>query len=159
MQIDGIQIRNFLSFDSFSWSGLDQQLNIIVGPNGTGKTNLFHALRAVKDALAFERKQDAPLWSQQTHLNSVNPLIEITLDIRFNSEWEKQLLCTFVAAAICDERTIRDINPGQFNPDELVQLSEFLLENLRPEIIAWLFEGRLFVIYDGLNWDAIPIYV
>ena len=32
MQIDGIHIKNFLSFDAFDWSALDPHLNIVVGP-------------------------------------------------------------------------------------------------------------------------------
>ncbi len=46
MQIDGVHIKNFLPFDTFGWSGLDPHLNIIVGLNGSGKTNLLHVLRA-----------------------------------------------------------------------------------------------------------------
>ena len=57
MQIHAIHIDHFLSFDMFAWEGLDPHLNVIVGPNGTGKTNLFHAVRAVRDALSPKRAQ------------------------------------------------------------------------------------------------------
>ena len=154
MKIEGVRINNFLSFDSFSWNFIDPQFNIIVGPNGTGKTNLFHALRVARDTLVIDRKQDVPLWSQQTHRSLNNPIIEIVLDIRFTSEWEQQLLCTFGAASICDERLIQSMYPGQQNPDELVLFSKFLSEELHPENITWLFTGKLIVTYDGLYWSC-----
>src|SRR6266496_5555137 len=103
MHIHGIHIKNFLSFRSFSWGEIDPHLNIIVGPNGVGKTNLFHALRAIKDALNTTSKSDTLPWSRLTHLGINTPVIEIVLEIEFTSKWEQSLLCMFVAAAMCNE--------------------------------------------------------
>ena len=63
MRIDGIYIKNFLSFEALAWTNIDPDLNIIVGPNGSGKTNFIHALRAVKDVIDTDPVQKS-LWSQ-----------------------------------------------------------------------------------------------
>ncbi len=152
MRIHDIHIKNFLSLGSFVWKNLDPQLNVIVGPNGVGKTNLFHALRAIKDSLSYEPREDAVLWSQLTHRNASSPQIEFALNIQFTNDWEKRLLCAFVAAAICDEHLLRDTSSGMLNPDELVQFSNFLLETVQPENLDWFFTGRFIVLYDGLDW-------
>jgi len=134
MYIHGIHIKNFLSFSSFSWGEIAPHLNIIVGPNGVGKTNFFHALRAIKDALNTTPKPDALPWSRLTHLGLSTPVIEITLEIEFTSEWEQSLLCMFVAATICNEDFLKVNNPGQLNPDEVLLFSNFLQEEIGPEL-------------------------
>ncbi len=154
MHIHGIHIKNFLSFRSFSWGEIDPHLNIIVGPNGVGKTNLFHALRAIKDALNTTSKSDTLPWSRLTHLGINTPVIEIVLEIEFTSKWEQSLLCMFVAAAMCNEQFLRDNNPGQLNPDEVLLFSNFLLEEIRPELLEWFFSGQLIISYDGLQWSS-----
>ncbi len=154
MRIKGIHIKNFLSFDTFSWEQIDPHLNLIVGPNGAGKTNLFHALRAVKDALNTAPKPDAIPWSQLTHLGLSSPVIEIALDVEFTSQWEQSLLSMFVASAICNEQFLRDNQPGQLNPDEVVLFSNFLREEIQSDLLKWFFSGQLIVSYDGLQWSC-----
>ena len=56
MQISGLHITNFLSFQEFAWPNLDLRLNIVVGPNGAGKTNLLLALRTVRDVVGRARR-------------------------------------------------------------------------------------------------------
>lgn len=41
MKIHALRIRNFLSFTEFEWPDIAAGLNVIVGPNGSGKTNLL----------------------------------------------------------------------------------------------------------------------
>ena len=70
MRIDGIHIKNFLSFNTLEWLNLDQHLNIIVGPNGSGKTNLIQTLRAVKDVVNPNPEPRRSLWSQSAYRGS-----------------------------------------------------------------------------------------
>src|SRR5258708_5731377 len=107
MQIHAIHIDHLLSFDTFTWEELDPNLNIIVGPNGVGKTNLFHALRAVRDALASERTQAAARWANAEYQGRDADTITIALDLQFTTKWEQSLLCTFLATVLCDQQEIQ----------------------------------------------------
>src|SRR6266478_1324869 len=107
MRIDGIHIKNFLSFAALEWTNLDPHLNIIVGPNGSGKTNLIHALRAVKGIINTNPEQKSR-WSQSAFRGSGQVVIEISLDVRFTERWEKELLGTFLAASLCNNNVITD---------------------------------------------------
>lgn len=164
MQIDEIHIVHFLSFDKFDWSNLDPRLNIIVGPNGVGKTNLFHALRTVKDVLRPNQKPQTYLWSQSTHRSSSTSSIKISLDMRLNSEREQNLLRTFLIAALCNDQSFQSAvidlqSAGNTLPsdleDEKERLALSLQENVHLEDIAWLFTGRLVLFYNGIgNWRS-----
>jgi predicted ATPase len=104
MQIDSIYIRHLLSFETFDWEVLDPHVNIIVGPNGVGKTNLFHALRVVYDALSPKQSQTSARWDTAGHQGANADTITIALDIQFTTEWEKHLLCVFLASVLCPTR-------------------------------------------------------
>src|SRR5260370_4048419 len=159
MRIDGFHIKNFLSFDALDWTNLDPHINIIVGPNGSGKTNLIHALRAVKDIINTNPEQKS-LWSQSAYRGSHQVVIEIELDVRFTEKWEKDLLSTFLAAALCNNNVITDAfnrlsSAGtQIQLDREtahIQLAGYLQERVSPEDIEWLFAGRLVIVYRGVG--------
>jgi len=164
MRIDGIHIKNFLSFDTFEWTNLDPDLNLIVGPNSSGKTNLIHALQAIKDVVNPDSEQQKSLWSQSAYRGSNQVPIEISLDIQFTEAWEKELLSTFLAASLCNNSVIRDaINAlssgGNIFSSEMsveqTQLSATLQNKFSPDNLEWLFTGHLVVAYKGINtWTS-----
>ena len=51
MKITQIKFQNILSFNDFTWSGIDDGLNVIVRPNEAGKSNIFIAINFLKDYL------------------------------------------------------------------------------------------------------------
>lgn len=91
MQNHAIHIDLLLSCDRFAWEGLDLHLNVIVGPNGVGKTNHFHALRAVRDALSPERAQATARWADARHQGSNTDTMIVAPDLQFTTEWEQRL--------------------------------------------------------------------
>ena len=150
MYIDGIHIKNFLSFDTFDWMNLDSNLNVIVGPNGAGKTNIFHAIRALRDIFSGKRDQQTSI--HQTNEGLTNSAFEIALDIRTVEDHEMELWSTFLAASLCSERFLRSINIHSVHErDDLMRLSGFLQEALHPEHVSWLSSGRLTISFDGLS--------
>lgn len=153
MRLHAIHIDHLLSFDTFAWEGLDPHLNVIVGPNGVGKTNLFYTLRAVHDALSSDQTQATARWTHAGHQGTNAHKITIDLDLQFTTEWEQHLLCTFLAAVLCDQQEIQRIVDTaihrNLDPDGLRRFALWVQEHLRPEHISWLLHGRLVLAYAG----------
>lgn len=153
MQIHAIHIDHLLSFNTFTWKELNPHLNVIVGPNGVGKTNLFHALRAVRDALNQERNPSIAAWADAGHQGTDTSTFTIELDIRFTTAWEQRLLSTFMAMVLCDQQAIQQTlttsTQRNLNPDSLRRFATWVQEHLHPENFSWLFSGRLVVTYAG----------
>lgn len=158
MQIQAISIDHLLSFDEFVWQELDPHLNVIVGPNGVGKTNLFHAFRLVRDVLNPTRSQDAERWVGASHQGSGADTIIIKLDIQFTTTWEKHLLCVFFASMLCDQQDIQQMATTMqrsVNHDGLKKFDRWVLEHIRPEDISWFLQGRLVITHTGrLGWQC-----
>ncbi len=165
MQIHAIHIHHLLSFDTFDWEKLDPHLNVIVGPNGVGKTNLFHALRAVRDALSSERAQATGRWANAGHQGTDTDTLTIALELQFTSAWEQHLLRAFLTAVLCDQQdiqqTITTATQRGLDPDSLKRFAAWVQEHLRPESLSWLFSGRLIVTHAGrqgwrCQYEALP---
>lgn len=141
MRIHAIRVDHLLSFDTFAWEGLDPLLNVIVGPNGGGKTNLFQAVQAVYDALNPEWAQATARWAGTGHRGTDADAITIVLDLRFTAAQEQGLLCAFLAAVLCDQQQIQQtMTPAtQRNPDPggLRRFAAWVQEQLRPEALCW----------------------
>src|SRR5258708_2919579 len=138
MRIHAIHVDHLLSFDTFVWERLDPQLNVIVGPNGVGKTNLFHAVRAVYDALNPERAQATARWAGTGHRGTDANTITVVLDLQFTTAQEQRLLGAFLAALLCDQQQIQQtMTPAtQRIPDPGVvrRFAAWLQGHVRPRI-------------------------
>ncbi len=158
MQIHAIHINHFLSFDTFVWEGLDLHLNVIVGPNGVGKTNLFHAVRAVRDALSPDRAQAATRWATAGHQGADADMITIALNIQFTTAWEQRLLCAFFASVLCDQREIQEMTTAAKRgpiAEGVRRFATWVQEHVRPKDIAWFLHGRLVMTHAGRSgWQC-----
>lgn len=153
MQIDAIHIDRLLSFDKFTWNGLDPHLNVIVGPNGVGKTNLFSALRAVRDALTTEQPQTHAHWAGAGYRGRDADTITVALDLQFTTDKEQDMLSTFLAAVLCNQQEMQqrvgETVHRNLDADGLRRFSTWVHEQLQPADISWFFCGRLTVTYVG----------
>jgi exonuclease SbcC len=74
--IDSVRLRNFLSF----YEGIvdfDSGLTVIIGPNGSGKTSIFHAM---KFALGSnQREARYPKWSDFIRHGASTAEVELTV--------------------------------------------------------------------------------
>lgn len=168
MQIDAITIEKLLSFDAFDWKNLDPHLNVIVGPNGVGKTNLFHALRLVRDVLSPEQARTNALWSTAGHRGAHVDTITITLDIQFTTDWEKRLLCVLLSSVLCNQQEIQqkiqqEIQKGATETERqrsvtqngLKRFDAWVLDQVRPEDIDWFLRGQLVLTHAGRSrWQC-----
>jgi ABC-type molybdenum transport system ATPase subunit/photorepair protein PhrA len=104
MRLLGLHTNGFLSLESFSWPDLDGSLQVIVGPNGSGKTNVLRAIQAAVDALSYEHRQE---WETAATRGSTDPAFDIRIDFELDDLWEKGAVQTFLHAAFCDTSTER----------------------------------------------------
>jgi predicted ATPase len=152
MLLHGVHHANFLSYDDFTWTPLNPRLNLIVGPNGSGKTNFINALRYARDGLAYDRT------ALETRAFAHNRMPErdvlVSFDIELTGSWEKELLSAFIAAALCEVSAFPPTTQAwarTFQP----RLSAFLRQNFTPENVNLFFRGQLHVVRgaDG-HWTS-----
>jgi ABC-type transport system involved in cytochrome c biogenesis ATPase subunit len=164
MQIHGIHIKNFLSFETFSWEDIDPHLTVIVGPNGVGKTNLFRAVQVVRDVLRPGFPQAAATLSNARR-GTEGEIISIALDVQFTSAWEQKLLCAFFAAVLCNQQSIQETMTSVFqrgvDANRLRRFDTWVQEQVRPEHLSWLMSGRLGATLVGqwgwqCSYEALP---
>jgi len=170
MRFDRIHIENFLSFDAFTWDRLDPTLNVLVGANGVGKTNLFHALRAVRTVV---QRLSAPAslggstslpsslesWEQVRHRGDDTRDTLIAIDLALTTEAEQYLLATFMAASLLHPQEVQEViaRESQVNVDPagLHKFGIWLERNIT-SATDWLLHGRLVISSpdDGHTWDC-----
>ena len=99
MEIKKIRLRNFLSFGN-SVQELDfSELNTMAGPNGSGKTNVFHAIEL---AVNLMNERLIPSASYYHDKNLERPF-EIEIDVKFNDK-ENEMLTNFLICSCLYER-------------------------------------------------------
>jgi len=83
-QIKGLRIRNLLTYGDSGWIELGRR-TLIVGPNGSGKTNIIRALRLLRAAVGLEESiQETELRSYLYNLEKSSAGID--LEISFLEE-------------------------------------------------------------------------
>ena len=119
MRLHAIETRNFMCLSDFSIEGLDAHLNFIVGPNGSGKTAMFRALRTIRDAFTVVSRTDRGGNNQEResflaglHLLRTRDATEVELEIsacvEFDTQQERESLTTFVAAALAHPGNLKE---------------------------------------------------
>ena len=85
MKLNNIRIKNFCSFGN---KGIDikmnQTFNLIVGPNDTGKSNLFRAFTFASEILSENTNYSNNELKQYFHGGDINNPIELGLEISFD---------------------------------------------------------------------------
>lgn len=71
MIIKRLQLRNFRNY-SFLDLVFDQRLNIIIGDNGAGKTNILESILLVSNTKSFRTKNDQELIKEQTDFSRID---------------------------------------------------------------------------------------
>jgi hypothetical protein len=170
VRIDAIHIENFLSFDTFTWERIDPALNVIVGPNGAGKTNLFHAVCAmcaavhemagpIKLAWNADLGPSGWMWEHMRYRRDDSRPTCIAIDLAFTTEWERDVLATFIAASLHHPQAIQAVvtaeRKANASADGLRAFADWL-ERRVPSAISWLLKGRLVITSSdgGRSWDC-----
>lgn len=143
MIIKKVQLRNFLSFGNEEQVLEFGQINTIVGPNNTGKTNVFRSI-----SLVGELCRDQNSETSSYHYNGdLNNEFEVKIGIKFNED-EIEALSRFLVCA-----TILDPAPTKEGEDQ--NAIKNLMKTLLPQnrnLFKKLFESvSLEVVGKGLE--------
>jgi energy-coupling factor transporter ATP-binding protein EcfA2 len=161
MILHGIKAHNFMSLHDCTIDELDDHLNFLVGPNGSGKTTIFRALKAIRDTFSFGK----PVPFNQLCTRGVNPQeIDLTLEVEFNTSWEQELITAFLCASLSRPYELPNILspklPQRIDPVDakgFAAFSNWLLHVFRPETLPFLFRGKLHLSYVGQSYENLRI--
>ncbi len=128
MKLRAITLENFMSYAGRERVELGE-LNIVVGPNGSGKTNIIRALKLVGRLLALQREQDIQAYAH----NPDKPFtVEVELEL---SEDEKKAFREWLGIALIwnynlSIQALKNIRVVGVSPPTLQDFSEFLAAHL-----------------------------
>lgn len=155
MKVHKITTKNFLALRDCTIDGLDEHLNFFVGPNGSGKTSLFRALRVLKES--FEA---AGSGARKTldHLYSIHAdpqQIDIDVKVSWDTDHEQKAICAFLIASLSATNTslneairrVRHLSTYQMTPEMFDRFTDWLREQFTPGRLQFLFTGQLHLTY------------
>jgi ABC-type branched-subunit amino acid transport system ATPase component len=163
MKLGALRVENLLSFDQFDLS-FDGALTVLVGPNGSGKTNVIRVLDLVTKALDWVDAR----WAEGTAGNAAQLLLDsyaearyydaapdqparVHLDVEFTSPQERELMTAFLQAALLS--TVLSELAGGEPPAELVAWAATATE----EELSSLYSGTIVLEHSGVaqaTWDV-----
>lgn len=134
MKIEKIILTNALSFKKRTVIELNEDLNIFIGPNGGGKTNLSNIISILFKGLipSYSYRKDAKGLSLEPNMNFRNVPEHIKKHYENNSESEFELTLK------CNEVDIVEINKIiSRKSDIIIFIHEHLNETIPPNIDKW----------------------
>jgi energy-coupling factor transporter ATP-binding protein EcfA2 len=105
MRLTSVHADNVLTFEDFHLDLNTDELSVLVGPNGSGKTNVFRVVRLVWDAFRYYELNDSSVtvrerleaWTRDTSRDTT-----LEVGIEFNESEEQDLIARFVRAWVAD---------------------------------------------------------
>ena len=159
MRLTRLVIDNLLSFDHLELEGINPGITTIVGPNGSGKTNLARLFTLAATALDWVEERAPQVvpdpHSAQGILSSyaaaryrsapaAQPL-RLELGIDLTSAAEREHLTCFVQSAILSTVLTRSGRQQQDGP----VLAKWAVEQVTPERLSPLMSGTLVLEHPG----------
>ena len=157
MKITEIKFQNILSFNDFTWSGIDEGLNVIVGPNGAGKSNIFIAINFLKDFLSGPFKNYDFNGEHKWLINADKKdadKCKICIGIEFDKDDEEELFKHFFTLIL--QTTIRLDPPTGISTGECFNE---VLNRIKVEAIDDFFKGTLIFEFDENNPFGLIYYI
>ncbi|HUY24746.1 MAG TPA: AAA family ATPase [Candidatus Saccharimonadales bacterium] len=166
MKLTRLSAQNLLSFDTFELD-LDPQRTVIVGPNGSGKTNVTRLLTLVGSALVWANRE-GPTGSAVVpgsaarilegfylarHLPDNGGRLSVRVAFELTEDWERDLLVAFLRAALLWSLSDALRQGSQHS----AQLAAWAMSSVTVAGCADLFSGTLIAEHPGIpgmNWEV-----
>ena len=167
MKITEIKFQNILSFNDFTWSDINDELNVIVGPNGAGKSNIFIAINFLKDYLSnpysnynFNREYKWLINAGKKDTDKCKICIGIEFDKNDEKDLFKYFFTLILQTAILSNLSSINQEISKHNADNpTAKLSPIngdeclykVLDKINVEFIDDFFKGTLIFEFDENN--------
>lgn len=174
MKITGLSASNFLSYapgqHAFFFKDLSDDLTIVVGPNGHGKTNVFRLVQVILNAL---KKQHIVTESLQKSvyispygITSDERRVELSMDLVFDDPQERELLNLFVQTALMAlgpyintevDSQVSTVKPFSMKPDRYIQFCNWVQETTPSTKMDPIIKGTIKLRADVKNSDKLKL--
>jgi energy-coupling factor transporter ATP-binding protein EcfA2 len=155
MRLTVVEARELFSFGTLRLDGLPQTL-VVVGPNGSGKTNLLRvlqiALTAIDRAANFSQEayQSLARFAASRRLGAAPGAVSTArLGIAFTEAWERELLVRFARAAIASS-----LLQGTATNSDTSSVFGWLRQHINEPLLAPLTRGD--IVVDFIDEPAGP---
>jgi len=146
VKVKSIQLKNILSFGEQSQTITFDDINTIVGPNNSGKTNIFRIFSLVGELLKNDRLNTHPYH----HNGDLSTDFYIKIDVKLNLE-EIRLLSEYLTCSTL----IKQINPGNGeNSNSIDELYKILINQNKGLFDDLFIKLSIIIIGRGLETDS-----
>lgn len=164
MRLQGITAKNFLSLRNCTIKDLGPDRNFIVGPNGSGKTNLFRLLKAVRDVFTAAGVGRRLALGHLCTQGVIPHEVDVSISVEFNARWEQELISAFLCAALSHPNALntalarlKSQSGVQVSRAEHLFFARWLAQQIRPETMPCFFQGDLRVTYRSDIYDYLRL--
>src|SRR5260370_1134359 len=154
MKVHKITTKNFLAIRECTINALDARLNFFVGPNGSGKTSLFRALKVLKESFEAAGSGTRKALDYLYSVHASPRQIDIGVNVSWDTDQERRALCAFLYASLSTTsplneaiKRLPDLSAYQITPEKSALFSDWLREQCTPEKLQFVFTGQLYLTY------------
>jgi len=157
MKIHTLAAKNFLSLQDCTISSLSAHLNFFVGPNGSGKTSLFRAMRELIEAFEAVGTGSGKTFDHLYNIRANPKQIDIEVKVSWDTEEERNALCAFLYASLIPPNLLAEglrssqklskLSTYQITTEKYELFSDWLREQWTLEKLQFLFTGQLHLTY------------
>lgn len=144
MRLNRVEAHEILSFETLILDDLPKTTLVVVGPNGSGKTNLLRLVEVVLSAIERSATASMDAYRSLSRFGAARrfeatsaSVTSIRLGIAFTEKWERELLLNFVRAAIMTS-ILRD-NPSGLDETQLLAW----INAISADMLSPLMQGEI----------------
>jgi hypothetical protein len=164
MRLNRIEAREMFSFEALILHDLPEQTLVVVGPNGSGKTNLLRLVEVILAAIERSATTSMDAYHSLSRFGAARRFeaapasaTSIRLGIAITEKWESELMLRFVRAAIMTN-FLRDNPSGLDESPLLAWINDIPANALTPltqgEIVTDLVDATTGQWTLGYEFDA-----